>query len=443
MKIREVSIMDILDAREMRVERQRKLLEKHQAPLISFTLNIAGPIKHDAWIERAFHEGVWRIESVLKGRRIEVLDCVSEIAFTGCEQLWAVAAEAESLKAWMQMIEEQDDLGRLFDIDIILLDGSKLSRLSERRCLICGGPVRACARSRAHSAEEIFCCTQEIIQQFFRTQFVKKIGMIAEKALLYEVVTTPKPGLVDCENSGAHSDMDRFTFVSSACALRPHFESCVQLGLDGSNRDAEVLFESLRHYGLLAESEMFAATGGVNTHKGALFSLSLLCCAAGMGFGSAFSMEDLLRRAAELARTSLKDFEKVDVESARTGGELQFAQSGLTGVRGEAASGFRSVREIALPALERALGAGKSFNDAGLEALTALMSVVLDSNILRRAGEEGQRAVWREIQNLPSISRQEMDALNERFVQMNVSPGGSADLLAIAYFLKMMQEEWT
>jgi len=438
MEIREVSIADVLAARDERVQRQQRMLSQHTFALISFTMNIAGPVKNDPWIERAFDEGVRRIEAVLKGRRVRILDCDSIRAFTGCEQLWAVDADVLSLKNWMRLIEEQDDLGRLFDIDIIAPDGTKLSRDSERKCLICGGPVRVCARSRTHSADEIFRRTHEIIKRFFKNQFSRRISMIAEKSLLYELATTPKPGLVDFENNGAHSDMDRFTFIDSACILRDFFARCAAIGITGMETGTSRLFEQIRSLGQQAEVEMLAATGGVNTHKGALFSLGILCCAAGMGFGQPHSTDDLLHRAAGLARASLSDFELVSDESARTGGEIQYLQRGLTGARGEAASGFPSVASIALPALEDALSSGKDRNDAGLTALLRLMQQVDDSNILRRAGEDGLSVMHSESSDISPSDHSALREADVRFIEANLSPGGCADLLAVAWFLHEM-----
>lgn len=435
MELREVNIVDMLAARDARAVRQSQMLLRHRVPLISFTMNIAGPIKNDEWIERAFREGAQRIEAVLLGRRAAVLESVSTIAFTGCEQLWAVNADADALKSWMQLIEEQDKLGRLFDIDIIAPDGKKLSRATERCCLICGGPVRVCARSRAHSADELFQRTQLVIRRHFKQQFTGKIAMIAEQSLLYEVATTPKPGLVDFENSGAHQDMDRFTFIDSACALRSYFEKCAEAGTENAEGDPIKLFEQLRSLGQQAEAKMLSATHNVNTHKGALFSLGILCCAAGMSFGHAIALNDLLQRASDLAKASLADFNEISAENALTGGEQQYAHCGLTGVRGEAAAGFPSVREIALPALERALSEGANLNDAGLSALLALMAQVADSNVLRRTGEGGLQFMHREVGKISSSDHAALHALNESFVSANLSPGGCADLLAVAWFL--------
>lgn len=439
MSIREVGIADILKARDERAERQRRMLAEHRAPLVSFTMNIAGPVKNDPTIERAFREGVKRIEAVLTGRRANVLESVSVIAFTGCERLWSVDAEALSLKAWMRLIEEQDDLGRLFDIDVIAPDGSKLSRYGERRCLICSGPVRVCARSRSHSASELFERTHAIIESHFKAQFIHKTGMLAEKALLYEVAATPKPGLVDFENNGAHRDMDRFTFIDSACVLRPYFEKCAQIGIENSEGDPTATFDLLRSAGQQAESEMLTATGGVNTHKGALFSLGLLCCAAGTGFGDDFSLDKLLKRAAALAKASLSDFKRLCLETAVTGGERQYLESGVTGVRGEAAAGFPSVKNIALPALEKALSEGKDNNDAGLATLLALMASVTDSNLLRRAGSDGLVIVQSETKKLTEPDHAALCSMNQRFVRSNLSPGGSADLLAAAWFIHFLK----
>lgn len=438
MEIREVTVADMLRARDARVERQAQMLKKHGVPLISFTMNIAGPIKMDAWIERAFREGAQRINAVLKGRRVRVAEECETCGFTGGEWIWAVEADVHRLKEWMRLIEEQDALGRLFDIDVINMDGMKISRNSERKCLICGGPVRACARSRAHSADELFRRTHEIIEAYFREQQVRKIALTAEKSLLYEVATTPKPGLVDWENSGAHSDMDRFTFIDSACELREYFENCAAIGTENPDGDPAEVFERIRSAGQQAEENMFRATMGVNTHKGALFSLGLLSCAAGMGFAEKEDAAKLLSRAAKLAQASLKDFDSLTKENAATGGEVQYLAQGMTGVRGEAAKGFPSAAEIALPALQQALQNGKDINEAGLAALMALMANVSDSNVLRRGGERGQEIVRREAAVKPT--QENLKKMDELFIRENLSPGGCADLLAVTYFLHLIQK---
>lgn len=434
MQLKKVEVRDILSARDERAENQRAMLERHGRPLVSFTLNIAGSIKLDEDILRAYREGRSRIENVLNINRLAVLDVREKIAFTGCECLWSVDANAAEIKRRMQMIEEADEIGRLFDIDVIAADGCKIERKTARKCLICAEDVHICARSRRHSAEELFERAKEIIRRHFEEKFIESTARMAQKALINEALTTPKPGLVDCENNGAHSDMDIFSFAASACALKEYFKQAVRIGMD--YRDASVRFERLQYAGVQAEAEMYAASCGANTHKGALFSMGILCCAAGAA-GEGADTDSLLACAAETAAPALEALKSMPEARAETGGERQYLQAGLTGARGEAASGFPTVRHTALPALKRALAEGKSLNDAGLAALCALMHAVCDSNILRRA----DAAALAEVQRLAQVTlddgadREKLREMNDIFVQRNISPGGSADLLALTYFL--------
>ncbi len=106
------------------------------------------------------------------------------------------------------------------------------------------------------------------------------IGQLAWKALIEEVVTTPKPGLVDLYSNGAHTDMDVDSFRRSAEALRPFFALMAERGIQEEG-SPEKLFLSIRGIGMQAEKAMYAATGGVNTHKGIIFTFGVFCAAAG------------------------------------------------------------------------------------------------------------------------------------------------------------------
>ncbi len=430
--LRPVRVCDMLEARDQRAARQEAWLQKYHLPLVSFTMNIAGEVKCDELICRAFLEGVRRIESALHRCGFQAADFAQQTAFTGCEALWAVQADAQSLKAQMLLIEEEDALGRLFDIDVLDETGAHLTRGAERACLICGGPVRACARSRAHDAQALFQKAHEIIQAHFDEQFALHIGETAQRALLQEALTTPKPGLVDMENCGAHKDMDIFSFADSACALRRYFEDCARLG----QRQAPMA--QLQHLGQLAEERMLRAARA-NTHKGAVFSLGILCYAAGR-CGEGAALTDMLQQAARAGQHFLSQIRQKN--PLETGGEKQLARFGLTGARGEAAGGFKTVTRVALPCLENALRAGKSLQTAGLYALLQLISHVKDSNIIRRAGLEGQafaaEAAAQVLEN--GCTADDLRALNDLFVEKNISPGGSADLLAVTYFLHFLTE---
>lgn len=434
MQQKQVEIRDILSARDERAMLQREMLNEHRIPLVSFGMNIAGSVKLDEDILRAFREGVYLIENVLKINRISVKDKREKIAFTGCECIWAVDSDANELKRRMRMIEESETLGRLFDIDVIGTDGAKIARSEARKCLICSENAHVCARSRRHSAQELFARAKVIISDYFDEKFIELTAQTAQRALLYEALTTPKPGLVDCENNGSHYDMDIFGFAAGACALKEYFKTAVRIGME--SEDTLECFDRLQYAGVKAEAEMLYATSGVNTHKGALFSMGIACCAAGM-VGENADVSALCACAAKIAMPSLKKLHDMPAENAETGGERQYFESGYTGARGEAAMGFPTVRHFSLPTFKKAVSEGKNLNDAGLYALCALMHEVCDSNILRR----GNGRVLFEVQSMAKAAL-EYDAkpevlrkMNEMLVEKNVSPGGSADLLALTFFL--------
>ncbi|MBQ2955296.1 MAG: citrate lyase holo-[Clostridia bacterium] len=430
-EIRRVCVEDMLRARDARAERQQKLLAAHHTPLISFTMNIAGDVKYDRQIRRAFDEGVRRILRRAEHMDFPVLDRITTINFTGCEAIFSVHADARLLKEQMYLIEEADALGRLFDIDVLDESGNHLSRGTERACLICGAPARACARSRAHDAPELYRKAHAIIEEHFREEYVRFIGETAQRALLYEALTTPKPGLVDCLDNGAHSDMNLFSFADSACALRPYFEVCARMGAENA------ALPRLQYAGQLAEDAMYAAAG-VNTHKGAIFALGILCYAAGSC--QEFSGVDaIFEKSASVGSFFLGQMKASP--HVQTGGEIQYRQFGLTGARGEAASGFASVKTVALPALKSALNKGKPLHEAGLYALISLMRHVKDSNIIRRAGIDAQEYVFQQAQLAldEGLSESVLREMNQSFIRRNISPGGCADLLAAAYFLYFLE----
>ena len=155
----EVSLQEMLAARERRSYLQTRLLQQYKKSLISFTLNIPGPVKVLDGVPKAFATGCQRIETLLKERLILVQHMETIKEKTGYEAFYSVDANPDFIKALMVTLEDQDRLGRLFDIDVIRPDGTKVSRedLGEapRTCLLCGEPAHACSRSRRHSVPEL------------------------------------------------------------------------------------------------------------------------------------------------------------------------------------------------------------------------------------------------------------------------------------------------
>ena len=406
MPFSKITLEQILLARDRRASRQAALLSRYGRPVISFTMNIAGPVKDSPLIRYAFRSGL---------RKLEALPCAQlcrEVIFepTGPEALLVYETQdARLLKAFCIRLESEGEAGRLFDLDVLDANGEKLSRETGRTCLVCGGPVNVCSRSRAHGLEAITARTGAILEAFA----AETLGEMAENALLAEVHFTPKPGLVDEANNGAHRDMDVPLFERSAHALRPCFEEFVRLGIQGASPAA------LQQAGVRAEQAMFAATGGVNTHKGAIYSGALLLHAAGRLL-SGEEEGDLCELAAQTAAAI----------PAPTGTHGAAVRACCGGIRTEAVSGYPTAQAVL-----------RQLRQSGpLDALLLSMSRLDDSTLWHRGGAEGAQLVRSRAADILAAPASEREArtrrLDAELIERNLSPGGSADLLAMAFFLE-------
>ncbi|SEG18613.1 triphosphoribosyl-dephospho-CoA synthase [Vibrio hangzhouensis] len=272
-------------------------------------------------------------------------------------------------------------------------------------------------------------------------------GNLAYHAMMLEVHLTPKPGLVDCANSGAHKDMNIETFVASCDALRPYMKEFVRVGYQAEHVHARDLLAPLRRVGLSAELAMYKATNGVNTHKGMIFTLGLICGAVGWLYWRGISYDSNRVRSVIKACCSglVNDQLKGIASEPKTVGERLFVQYGFTGVRGEAQQGYPTVFEHGLPIYHRSINEGESEEKALSLALLSLMAKNQDTNVVNRAGLSGLKFVRTEAQKLLEANysshqafEQELQTLDDAFIQRNISPGGSADLLAATWLLAQL-----
>ncbi len=271
-----------------------------------------------------------------------------------------------------------------------------------------------------------------------------KISNAALKALLYEVSISPKPGLVDRFNNGSHTDMDLFTFIDSSVALNSYFYDCAEITLDNQNLSYDDLFLLLRKRGIQADKDMLSSTKNINTHKGAVFSIGLLASASALtyiNYGKFYS-DKIFFEAGEICRHSfLKDFDNIDYNS-KTNGENIYLKHGIKGIRGEAASGFPTIRNQSLPFLYSLDNTDLSFNDRCVLTLIKIMSEADDTNIVSRGNVDSLFYVKKKsksILDMPLDSQiKEVYEFDNDLISKNLSPGGSADLLAatlMVYFL--------
>lgn len=272
--------------------------------------------------------------------------------------------------------------------------------------------------------------------------YAEHLGAVAERSLQLEVRTWPKPGLVSHVDAGSHTDMDAGTFHRSAAALRPFFTELAEAGLQDQGMTV------LRKIGLRAECAMTAATGGVNTHRGAIFGLGLLCAAAGLRARRGMAGDAQHSLGDTVARRWGPDI----LAGPRPGdshGEAVKRRYGAGGARQEAALGFPGVYNVGMPALRHAAQlAPHDAQAARVQACFALIAGLEDTNLLHRGGAAGLRFAQRSALAFLAAGgvgrpgwRQAAEKIHRAFVARRLSPGGAADLLAMSLFAMAIEHE--
>ncbi|MFC3690628.1 triphosphoribosyl-dephospho-CoA synthase [Chenggangzhangella methanolivorans] len=255
---------------------------------------------------------------------------------------------------------------------------------------------------------------------------------LAASALIAEASLTPKPGLVDARGPGAHADVELSHFLASAEALRPTFAALARAA--EGREPSQALREELAAVGREGEAAMFAATGGANTHRGAIWALGLLVAAAAMR--PAASATDIRETAGAIARFEDSAARPLDLNGARA-----CRAYGVTGARGEAAAGFPHAA-TALRALRTSRRQGAPEAAARLDGLLTVMATLDDTCLLHRGGLRalriarlGARAALAAGGAGTPDGMAAAKALDRRLLALNASPGGAADMLAAALLL--------
>ena len=346
--------------------------------------------------------------------------------------------------AW-QAMTEQGYLTQESDVDILLFPKTRLEYdtsmsilknygryipLDGEMCFPSGHSVawKECIKAQiefklviAKKNKAVELLSIDILLQTFPN--FSKISHLALKSLYEELALYPKPGLVSFMDSGSHTDMNAITFMKSLCSLRYYFNDIAYAGFQDAS------FDKLKKIGILAEAKMMHATCGVNTHRGAIFSLGLLCAAVSrtLAVKKELSTENI--------RSNLL---------ASWGNDLiHHSENGsLMGARKEAALGFPTVFEIGLPVLHKTLKEGRSYECAKVDVLFALMAQIYDTNIMHRGGNEGANIVKRSAEEFILNGGTAHPTWKEKalfyhrlFIENRLSPGGAADLLAATCFI--------
>ena len=424
----------ILDNKQRRAQKQKELLEHalDTTFLVSLSINIPGAIKlsHEALV--IYEIAHAKIVELLSSQDFTCDAVYPQIAPTGAEAPFTCKGDAKAFKAITCKVENEHPLGRLMDIDVLDNTGVVLSRrqfgMPKRRCLLCDDEAFLCARSQKHSYEALH---HHIRQMVYTHAFEASIALWCERAMTKEVELTPKPGLVDKDNSGAHSDMDIDTFYTSIQAIKPY----IALFL----RAKPLTFDTLRSVGIMCEKAMMKATQGVNTHKGMIFCLALTCGAVATlkVVQKPFTCKALQQEIQALSCGLVeKDLIYAKPQSA---GARFFYETGSLGIRGHAQSGFSLIWEGSLPFFEKnktLVGEDKALK----MTLLWLMERVDDSTLWSRGGLEGlvyvkQKAgeILLHVKHTPEHLDACLREFDEDLTKRHLSPGGSADLLALTW----------
>ena len=333
---KKISLVDICRARDTRIERLKELSKQTPGGLILFTLNIPGSVKDSPLYRNIFTQGIRALKTAfMRTDTAYNIEHLFEFA-TGSEAYFSVSsADLLRIKKITADIEENHPLGRIFDIDIFDLNLDQVKSGREmRKCFICERGAFECSRSRRHTPDEVVEKIKTTAENYFDS-FFWNVSAAAARAMITEVLVTPKPGLVDRVNSGSHSDMDIFTFTDSSTALTRTFYRMAQLGGSYNGYILSDLLTTLRKIGLEGEKEMYRITGGVNTQKGLIFSIGILSAAAGYILCRSrdlFSAEFLCSNGGGIAADiTKKDLEKKKGEESffKTNGEKLYNKYGI------------------------------------------------------------------------------------------------------------------
>lgn len=447
-----ITLEEILLSREIRVEKEKDLIDKYQLPLIVLTMNIVGPYKVFNLVKKTFIRGCSLIKDCCKENNISIIEYETVEKKSGFEAYFVIDFSPIILKNYLVKIEDTYKIGRLFDIDVIDVNKEKISRnqigKQNRKCILCDRDVYECRRLKSHRVEELLEKEIEEMELFFNEEFCEKLSQMCLKALLYELNTTPKPGLVDLNNNGSHKDMNLYLFQDSAISLFPFFKKFIYLGIKNKEKQPNLFFQELRELGKAAELEMLKATNNVNTHKGTLFIFSIVLSSLGWLYANNFEYSRiiLINTIKDLCIDLVKDFENIENKSEYTNGEKIYLDKSLLGIRGEALLGFSSVLDFSINKFIYYLETTKSFNESGVKTLLELIIKIEDTTLIHRSNYETLLKIQEHVKLLLEEENvniiDEVLKLDKKFIELNLSVGGCADLLALTYFIYFLEDSF-
>lgn len=366
-----------------------------------------------------------------------------------------------TIKKSLVDLEEKHILGRCVDLDVYYLKKNEIFNIEEmcgisrsefskepRKCFICDEEARICSRGQSHTIDEIKKYFEVKFNEYInysigRDKLAYEISQYALKGVISEVSTMPSFGLVSPNTMGSHKDMDYYTFIDSTFALAPYIKEMAAVGY--SYHEPKEIFEAIRFIGMDCEKSMFEATNGVNTHKGMIFLIGILTAAVAKVVYEKGDFQRIQYILSEMCEDILDDFKDIHKKDKLTNGEKLYLEFGFTGIRGEVKSGLPIIFKEILP---QYLSSSLKGHDLYAHTLLKLMSKVDDSTIVHRQSIDKLNEIKSksiEILDLGGLETLEGTKaaleFEKKCIKDNVSPGGSADLLASIIFLGQVKNK--
>lgn len=267
-----------------------------------------------------------------------------------------------------------------------------------------------------------------------RNDVILKIGELATQAMLYELFTTPSFGLVTPYSKGSHNDMDYYTFIDSIAVLSKYMIKFADVSY--SDIPYEELYNKAVEIGIECENDMFKKTNGVNTHKGLIFVLGSLISAVMKTLFENKPFNNIFLKVKEITTKKMIELTNASSKTTKSYGEEAFIKYRITGVRGEITNGCPTIRS-SLNLID--LDKKRTFS----QALLYIISQCDDTNIIHRKGITTLNFIKSEAGEIykGGFIEESITEFNKKILELQVSPGGSADLLCGAIFMKLIERE--
>ncbi len=417
----------LLRDRERRGQTINEWIQNTNKPLISVHANIPGSNKNipEAYIiVRFFEYKVSQQWSVTKRMRFDSSDGPYVLLVIEDEDLTKVKEQLISF--------ESSTYGRLIDLDLWSKDYVQITRkmlnAPDRICYLCGDLAHRCVRSKMHPLEDILRYVLDTTQAHLR----ENLSYLMKQAMMDELNLEYKFGLVTPTSQGSHPDMNYSMMQRAQDAIIHYFILLFELGYQSDSTLS--LFKKARMIGLQAEKAMLKATDGINCYKGLIFILGLLLVSLGYTLKNKLPMTSLFKNIQDLSKSIYDDFK----ESPTTFGEIAYQNYHISGARGEAYLGMPSVQK----AFE--LIKDEPITDQLLrKTLKQLILTTDDTVLLKRAGSiENYQMIKEKIKALDVENDEDVIAFTNEAIQLNLSFGGSADLLVTTLFLRNIAKNY-